>query len=122
MFQRPPRWRSAHVVDLFDSIKQGFPVGTLLFALREEPATSVTLGRFTVDAPATRDALVVVDGQQRVSALVGALLHPSETPRGDVHAIWYDLEKQQFFRPVKQPETTSVRCGCWETPRPPFAG
>jgi Protein of unknown function DUF262 len=108
MFQRPPRWRSAHVVDLFDSIKQGFPVGTLLFALREEPATSITLGRFTVDAPATRDALVVVDGQQRVSALVGALLHPSETPRGDVHAIWYDLEKQQFFRPVKQPETTSV--------------
>ena len=107
-FQRPPRWRSEHVVDLFDSIAQGFPVGTLLFALREEPAAAVTLGRFTLDAPETHDALVVVDGQQRVSALVGALLHPSPAPRGDVHAIWFDLEAQRFFRPVKQPEITCV--------------
>lgn len=107
-FQRPPRWRSDHVRDLFDSIAQGFPVGTLLFAQRDEPAAAVTLGRFTVDAPATRDALVVVDGQQRVTALVGALLHPSATPRGDIHALWYDLETQRFFRPIKPPGVTAV--------------
>lgn len=107
-FQRPPRWRSEHVVDLFDSVAQGFPLGTLLFALRKEPAAAVTLGRFTVDALSMHDALVVVDGQQRVSALVGALLHPSAAPRGDIHAIWFDLETQRFFRPVRQPEITCV--------------
>ena len=107
-FQRPPRWRSEHVIDLFDSMVHGFPVGTLLFAQRKEPAAMVTLGRFTVDAPGMHDALVVVDGQQRVSALVGALLHPSEAPRGDIHAIWYDLEAQQFYRPQSTPELTCV--------------
>lgn len=107
-FQRPPRWRSRHVIDLFDSIAQGFPVGTLLFAQRLEPSGTVTLGRFMVEAPERHDALVVVDGQQRVSALVGALLHPSSVPRGDVHAIWLDLESGAFLRPVKQPEITCV--------------
>lgn len=107
-FQRPPRWRSEHVVELFDSVAQGFPVGTLLFAQRSEPRATVTLGRFTVEAPERHDALVVVDGQQRVSALVGALLHPSPAPRGDTHAIWFDLENERFLRPTEQPAGTLV--------------
>lgn len=95
-FQRPPRWRSRHVIELFESVAQGFPIGTLLFATRDEPPAEIHFGHFAAIAPATRDALVVVDGQQRVSALVGAMLHPARSPRGDVHAIWLDLEAATF--------------------------
>lgn len=107
-FQRPQRWRSEHVIALFESVVQGFPVGTLLFATRDEPAGDVRFGPFFASAPETRDAMVVVDGQQRVTALVGALLHPSPTPRGDVHAIWLDLESQTFVRAAKMPPETWV--------------
>jgi hypothetical protein len=33
-----------------------------------------------------------------LTALVGAMLHPDARPRGDIHAIWYDLESEQFKR------------------------
>ncbi|MEZ4409213.1 MAG: DUF262 domain-containing protein [Polyangiales bacterium] len=107
-FQRPPRWRSEHVVRLFESVAQGFPVGTLFFAVRDEPAGVVRFGPFVAEAPEVRDALVVVDGQQRVSALVGALLHPATTPRGDIHAIWLDLENERFVRATATPPETWV--------------
>lgn len=44
------------------------------------------------------DGMVVIDGQQRVTALAGALLHPEREPRGDIFAIWFDLEKETFER------------------------
>ncbi|MBK6534338.1 MAG: DUF262 domain-containing protein [Deltaproteobacteria bacterium] len=122
MFQRPPRWRSEHVVDLFDSIKQGFPVGTLLFALREEPATSVTLGRFTVDAPprATRSWSSMGSSASRPSwaRYCTPRKHRAEMcmPSG---TTW---RSSSSFDPSSSPRPPASRCGCWETPRPPFAG
>lgn len=108
-FQRPPRWRSRHVVDLFDSIVRGYPLGSLLLATREAPAAKQPFGPLVVDAGARADAFYVVDGQQRINALVGALLHPSATPSGDVHAIWYDLEARTFFRLTKAtPPPTAI--------------
>jgi hypothetical protein len=86
------------VLELYDSIVRGYPIGSLLFAVREAPKASVDFGALTIEAPARHDAWFVVDGQQRLRALASALLHPEETPRGDIHAIWYDLVAQEFFR------------------------
>lgn len=97
-FQRPQRWRSSHVIDLFDSIYRGLPIGTLLFAKREANARRVYFGPLEVTASAVADGLFMVDGQQRMTALAGALLHPAERPRGDIHAIWFDLEEERFKR------------------------
>ncbi|MEZ4297380.1 MAG: DUF262 domain-containing protein [Polyangiaceae bacterium] len=97
-FQRPLRWRTSHVLDFFDSVYRGFPVGTLLFSKGKATAATVQLGAFRVDAPEMSDALFVVDGQQRVTALAAAILHPDERPRGGVHAIWFDLENERFRR------------------------
>lgn len=109
-FQRPPRWRARNVVDLFDSIQRGYPIGTLL--LGEGPAEdgegSATFGAFRGDVAAREDALFVVDGQQRLSAILGALLHPDEAPRGDVHAIWYDLLEKKFVHVRREPPPVSV--------------
>lgn len=97
-FQRPQRWRSTHVIDLFDSMWRGFPIGSLLFSKGPAPAGTIHFGPSQVVAPALQDALFVVDGQQRVTALAGALLHPDKRPRGDIHALWFDLEEECFVR------------------------
>lgn len=100
-FQRPLRWRSHHIIELFDSIWRGFPIGELLFSKQQAPAERLKFGPLVIDAEARTDALMVVDGQQRVVSLAGVLLHPEPTPRGDIHAIWFDLEEQSFVRLTK---------------------
>jgi hypothetical protein len=97
-FQRAQRWRSAHVLSLFDSVVRGFPVGEFLLAKQEAEADNLKFGPVAIDAPKVTDALFLVDGQQRMTALAGALLHPSPRPRGDIHAIWYDLDAEKFER------------------------
>lgn len=109
-FQRPARWRAPHVLELFDSIQRGYPIGTLLFG--ERPAAAgdgrTEFGAFRGDAPERHDALWVVDGQQRLSALLGALLHPDDAPHGDIHAIWFDLVDGKFVHVRREPPPVSV--------------
>jgi hypothetical protein len=97
-FQRPLRWRSAHVLDFFDSVYRGFPVGDLLLFKGPAKAEPIHFGAFHIEAPSVADAYFTVDGQQRITALAGAMLHPDKRPRGDIHAIWFDLEEEQFIR------------------------
>jgi hypothetical protein len=97
-FQRPLRWRGSHVIDLLDSVYRGFPVGDLLFFKRPADAGTIHVGPVEVHAPAVAEAYFVVDGQQRISALAGAMLHPEPRPRGDIYALWFDLEEERFTR------------------------
>jgi hypothetical protein len=103
-FQRPLRWRANNVLDLFDSVYRGFPIGDLLLYKRQGEATTLHFGPVHVEAPSVAEAYLVVDGQQRVTALAGAMLHPEPEPRGDSYAVWFDLEAEQFVRsPTKVP-------------------
>lgn len=98
-FQRPFRWRRRHVLDLLDSVYRGYPIGELLFSRQSAPAqTDLEFGPYRVDAPAVSEAWFVVDGQQRITALVGALMHPQPIPRTSVCAAWFDLEAERFVR------------------------
>lgn len=97
-FQRPQRWRSPHVLSLFDSVARGFPIGPLLFSRQKAPAGVVKFGPVAITTLETDGVMWVVDGQQRLTALVGAMLHPDPRPRGDIHAIWYDLAAEAFKR------------------------
>ena len=108
-FQRPLRWRSRNVIDFFDSIRRGFPVGNLLLSRAEGRAEVVNYGPVAVTSPQQTTALWVVDGQQRVTALAATLLRHEETPRGDYWAIWYDLEHEQFRQLLKKkPEASWI--------------
>ena len=93
-FQRPLRWTAQDVRDLFDSVYRGYPIGTLLFWKREAPAASVTFGPVRIDAPSTSQALWVVDGQQRITALTGVLLHPLDGERDDF-SLFFDLDTEE---------------------------
>jgi len=107
-FQRPFRWRVDDVLSLFDSIARGFPVGMLLLRRAPAPAAALRFGSVKVDAPAMSDALWVVDGQQRLTTLVATLLRPEREPRGDLHAIWYDLVDEAFVALRRPPTPTMV--------------
>ncbi|MCY1018071.1 DUF262 domain-containing protein [Pyxidicoccus sp. MSG2] len=93
-FQRPLKWTAEDVRDLFDSVYRGYPIGTLLFWKREAPAASVSFGPVRIDAPSSSQALWVVDGQQRITALTGVLLHPADAAP-DGFALFYDLETEE---------------------------
>jgi hypothetical protein len=97
-FQRPLRWRASHVLELFDSVYRGFPVGELLFAKGPADAALLHFGPVHIQAPEVGDALFVVDGQQRITSLAGAMMHPDRRPRGDIHAVWFDLVEEKFLR------------------------
>jgi len=74
VFQRPLRWKNKEVLELFDSLWRGYPVGSLLFWKREAKAERINLGGGYIDAPAVPDAWWLVDGQQRTTALAAGLL------------------------------------------------
>ncbi|MEO8495600.1 MAG: DUF262 domain-containing protein [Planctomycetota bacterium] len=95
-FQRPLRWRSKNVIDFFDSIRRGFPVGELLLSRDRAEAGIVNYGPVAIDAAEQSSALWVVDGQQRITALVATLLRREVTPRGDCWSVWYDLQGETF--------------------------
>ncbi|QAT87080.1 hypothetical protein EJ065_5547 [Corallococcus coralloides] len=100
-FQRPLRWTAQDVRDLLDSVYRGYPIGTLLFWRRDAPAANVSFGPVRIDAPSTSQGLWAVDGQQRVTALAGVLLHPSygdEAGRDDFH-LYFDLETEELHAP-----------------------
>jgi len=94
-FQRGFKWEAGDVVKLFDSIVRGYPIGNLLLWRRPAPRQSLRVGPVEVDADATDAALWVVDGQQRITSLVGALVAAESTPdtRFRVHL---DLDKGTF--------------------------
>ncbi|MQA24943.1 MAG: DUF262 domain-containing protein [Micromonosporaceae bacterium] len=102
--QRPFRWDAADVIALFDSLLHGYPIGNLLFWRKSAPAELLRIGPIEVDAPEMDNADWVVDGQQRITSLVGALTAPDDIndPR---FRIYFDL-KQSAFRSLgirKQP-------------------
>jgi hypothetical protein len=94
-FQRPFRWEPRDVEQLFDSILRGYPIGNLLMWERPAPAEDIEIAGVRLHAAAQDAAWLVVDGQQRLTGLVGALTADEATtdPR---FRIFYDLVEGGF--------------------------
>lgn len=78
-FQRSFVWTRSNMLDLFDSVRRRYPIGTLLF-WRSSTTTAGPLGRFgPFDLAQTRptETLLLLDGQQRLTTLAGVLLKDS---------------------------------------------
>jgi len=68
-FQRGWRWRTDKVIKLFDSLRQGYPIGALLFLKGEnELLAPRTFEGACVQAPGKAADFLVLDGQQRLTA------------------------------------------------------
>lgn len=73
-FQREYVWRRQDIVDLFDSIARQYPVGTLfLWGAQPIPSSRPKIGPLVL--PEYKgETWLVLDGQQRLTTLVGVLL------------------------------------------------
>lgn len=99
-FQRGIKWELQDALDLLDSIYRGYPVGTLLLWQRPAEAEHIVHGSVLIEALARRDALMVVDGQQRILSLTRVLAgggFPEEP-----FAAFFDLQQLRFFRPKRR--------------------
>ena len=68
--QRPFVWSATKARDLFDSLYRGYPIGTLMFW---ETGAEVGTRRIGVEPADRSPQLLVVDGQQRLTALYSVI-------------------------------------------------
>lgn len=89
--QRPFVWSASKVRDLFDSLYRGYPVGTLMFW---ETGAEVGTRRIGVDESTHAPSRLVVDGQQRLTALYSVI-----TGRAVLTKSFEERRIQIAFRP-----------------------
>lgn len=114
-FQRPLNWKSKDVLDLFDSIYHGFPIGSLLFRKGSAAASEMVLGPLRFFGRETAASLEVIDGQQRLIALAAGLGRsvPIPTTPTDPYVVYFDASMETFVAPPRSGEIPT-----WWVPLP----
>lgn len=100
-FQRPFVWKRKEVINLFDSVYNGYPIGSiLLWHSTEKLVSERTIADLQIND--NRNSYVptnyLLDGQQRISSLCGCLYWDGK----DYKSLWnvvFDLEKEEFLFP-----------------------
>jgi hypothetical protein len=80
VFNRPFVWRPEQMLELFDSIERGYPIGSLLVWQTDEPVQSLSqIGDIEIPDPEPGSSVsYILDGHQRVSTLFGCLCRRPE--------------------------------------------
>ena len=100
-FQRAFVWRQTDLRDLLDSVLRGFPIGSILVWETERAIeSSPRIGPVEISPPPSGSVGYLLDGQQRVSTLVGTLRLPNGV--GSIvdqvdWRIYCDLDSQEFL-------------------------
>lgn len=79
-FQRDFVWSTKQIVDLFDSIMKGFPIGSIILWIPENEAFSIIedIKGIKINTDLLNTAYYVLDGRQRITALMGVLYEQGE--------------------------------------------
>lgn len=109
-FQRRLAWDRHDARKLIDSLYRGYPVGTLLLWETQAEAQQWHWGTLALRAQARPDALLVVDGQQRLVSLARVLLTADDDH--DEFALYFDLDTGAFVFPA-QAVTAEVDSARW---------
>ncbi|MEH1892196.1 MAG: DUF262 domain-containing protein [Nostoc sp.] len=96
-FQRRFVWGREEIIQLFDSIYNGLPIGTLLFWRSSEKNFMFSQDDFMTSSQTEEQAsyMYVIDGTQRLRALYNCL-HRKENGQDSRFAVGFDLEKKIF--------------------------
>jgi hypothetical protein len=101
-FQRSFVWKRDDILNLCDSVYRSYPIGSILLWLTREKLTSERrIGDLDISERSEEYPVnYLLDGQQRLSTLCGALYWKgeAENKKSDWN-IWFDLEKEEFFHP-----------------------
>lgn len=97
-FQRGFVWQRAAVLELLESVLQGYPIGSLLFWRTEQKLKSERdIHGFSL--PPTPDKYptnYVLDGQQRLTAIYGVLSYQGSPEEPHILSVVYDLRKNEL--------------------------
>ncbi len=106
-FQRPYVWTPLMMRELFDSVLNGYPIGSLLFWEPRDTNVKVMDRIGPISAPTqSAPASLVLDGHQRLATLYGVLRLDSPTAAAPADERWwigYDLISEEA-RQMKYPE------------------
>lgn len=100
IFQRYFVWKSSQMLDLFDSILKGYPIGSLLFWQTKGYKTKDEIGPYIIKKEDS-DTKYVLDGFQRISTLFGVLMNPKEYKEKNSaelknFLIYFDIKENSF--------------------------
>jgi hypothetical protein len=112
-FQRPFLWRPEQMLQLFDSMERGYPVGSLLIWETTMPLASLDSigGRSIPPAPEGGKVAYVLDGHQRLSTLFGALHRSAGAPKSIRQEDWM----WWVYRPLDRADHDGVRYRHWKS-------
>lgn len=113
-FQRPYVWRPDQMLDLYDSIERGFPIGSIL--VWETPLRLPSLDQVAgIDVPPAPDGPVayLLDGHQRLSTLFGSLMRRPEPSASGRDRHWW------IYRVLGTTDPREVRFHHWGRGAPP---
>jgi len=113
-FQRPYVWRREQMLDLFDSIERGYPIGSILVweTAQRLPSLDQVAG---IDIPPAPDGPVayLLDGHQRLSTLFGSLVRRPEPPDSGDDRQWL------IYRMLGDADRRDLRFQHWGRTAPP---
>ena len=103
-FQRAFVWKQADMLALLDSILRGFPIGSILVWDTEEKIESTErIGPVRISPPPGGVVGYLIDGQQRVSTLVGTLRLTDDMDYNVDSVDWrvyFNLDTKEFHKPA----------------------
>jgi hypothetical protein len=100
IFQREFVWKTSQMIELFDSILKGYPIGSLLFWNTKGYKTKDEIGPYIIKKE-NSDVRYVLDGFQRISTLFGVLMNPKEYKEVNSNElknflIYFDVKENSF--------------------------
>lgn len=97
-FQRAFVWDKGQIIKLLDSVRRGYPIGSiLLWQSGQELKSENCIADLQIKAPKYNYPVnYLLDGQQRLSTICGALFWSGTDPNSQWN-IAYDLRKEMFF-------------------------
>ncbi|MFE4177507.1 DUF262 domain-containing protein [Streptomyces sp. NPDC056909] len=116
-FQRPFVWRPEQMLNLFDSIERGYPIGSLLVweTNLRVPSLDQVADIDIPGIPSDGTAAYLLDGHQRLSTLFGSLLKRPITGNPEAQKEWM----WQVYRVLRYREEKTERFRHWKRAEPP---
>ena len=109
LFQRDFLWEQDDIIELFDSIKNNYPIGSILFWKPSETHLGLIsvesfIGPYLLLQQEKSDNVFILDGLQRLSSLFGCLINPhkvnlklNQKKFEEKFNLYYDLEEERFI-------------------------